>query len=83
MRHLKRDGWHIGKGGEHVLDPYNPSPEFANEQARRRGRLEAQSFEDLKKTYGWSCATCGASEGEPDVRYGDADSRIVRVLQKT
>ncbi len=70
VRHLKRSGWSLtGDGGWHKLDPYHPSPEWASEQARHRGRLNAQTFSDLKATYGSKCLTCGAYEGRPDVRY--------------
>lgn len=78
VRHLKRDGWNIesDRKGGHRLDPYNPSPAFRNDQARRRGRLAASSFDDLKKVYGSKCATCGAVEGRPDTRYGDEDVKL-------
>ncbi|MXY47066.1 MAG: hypothetical protein F4Y44_08800 [Chloroflexi bacterium] len=72
VRHLKRDGWNIeGSQGYHSLgNPYQPSPDFVNERARRQGRLSAESFDDLKTSFGNRCATCGAVEGEPDPRYG-------------
>ena len=73
VRHLKRDGWNIVpvKRGEHQLaDPYQPSPEYANAQARRQGQLNAATFDDLKRAFDHRCATCGAVEGEPDPRYG-------------
>lgn len=74
VRHLKRDGWNIVPGatrGAHRLDnPYQPSPEWANEQARRQGQLAAGTFDELKRAFGHRCATCGAVEGEPDPRYG-------------
>ena len=72
VRHLKRDGWNIeGERGYHSLgNPYQPSPDFVNERARRQGRLSAESFDDLKTSFGNRCATCGAVEGEPDPRYG-------------
>lgn len=79
VRHLKRDGWNItGRGRHQLADPYRPSPEFANEMARRRGRLDASTFDELKAAFGNRCATCGAVEGEPDPRYGGA----VTVLQQ-
>ena len=72
VRHLKQDGWClIGSRGKHQLDPFNPSPEFRNRSVRGRARLEASSFEELKKAYSFRCATCGAQEGRPDPRYGD------------
>ncbi len=78
VRHLKRDGWNIksdNRGG-HKLDPYNPSSEFINDQARRSGRLSAANFEELKQVYGNRCATCGAKEGRPDMRYGNDNVKL-------
>lgn len=74
VRHLKRDGWNIepSGGGSHVLkNPYSPSPEFANEQIRRQGRVTAEDFEGVVKAFGNRCATCGGIQDEPDPRYGD------------
>jgi len=73
VRHLKRDGWRlISDGrGNHNLDPYQPSLELLNDKARRDGLLSAESFEQVKKAFGFSCATCGAREGRPDPRYGE------------
>lgn len=71
VRHLKRDGWDIGKKrGVHCLNPYRPSHEFEIASAQRRARLEAGDFDDIKKAFGYCCATCGANEGRPDPRYG-------------
>jgi len=73
VRHLSRKGWKLVtlKPGEHKIDWHHPSSDFANQQARRRGRLQAEDFSDLKKVFGNRCATCGATEGRPDPRYGD------------
>ena len=78
VRHLKRDGWKIqgSKPGHHKLDPYAPSSEFLNDDIRRRMKMGAASFDDLKAAYGHKCATCGAPEGEPNPRYGD-DEKVV------
>lgn len=74
VRHLKRDGWNIVEGavrGAHRLDnPYQPSPDWLNERARRQGQLAATTFDELKRAFGNRCATCGATDGEPDPRYG-------------
>ena len=73
VRHLKRDGWHLtsdGKGN-HLLNPYKPSPEWETDRKRREGRLTATTFEDIKSTYENRCATCGTKEGEPSHRYGE------------
>jgi len=73
VRHLKRDGWRMrsdGKGN-HNLDPFQPSLELLNDKIRREGLLSAVLFDDIKRTFGYSCATCGAREGHPDPRYGE------------
>ncbi len=72
VRHLKRRGWNVteAQGWHQLADPYRPSQEYINEQARRRGRLDAKSFADIRQAFGGRCATCGAVEGEPDPRYG-------------
>ena len=72
VRHLKRDGWNItGSRGYHALkDPFRPSEEYANERAKRQGRLNAETWDEVKRTFGNRCATCGAVDGEPDPRYG-------------
>ena len=81
VRHLKRDGWNIvdhGPGLHALADPFRPSADFQNEQARRRGTIAAADFESLKKKYGRRCATCGAREDEPDPRYGGAPVKLQR-----
>lgn len=72
VRCLKRDGWNItGSRGDHALkDPFRPSEEYANERAKRQGRLNAETWDEVKRTFGNRCATCGAVDGEPDPRYG-------------
>ena len=73
VRHLKRDGWHLTSdgGGNHLLDPYKPSPEWETDKKRRDGRLNAKDFDDIKEVYENRCATCGTKEGEPSHRYGE------------
>lgn len=71
VRHLKRDGWLLsGARGRHKLDPFNVSPEFLRQSARKRSSLAAATFDDLKTAFGGRCATCGAREGQPDPCYG-------------
>ena len=65
VRQLKRKGWHLTGRGNHLLDPYKPSPEWVTDKKRREGRLNAKNFDDLKTVYENCCATCGAKEGEP------------------
>ena len=72
VRHLKRDGWHIAgdKGFHSLVDTNAPSPEFDTDKTRRGGRLSARTFDDIKKAFNYCCATCGAAEGKPNIRYG-------------
>lgn len=79
VRHLKRDGWNItsdGSGFHTLKDPYRPAQGFVNEQARRQGRLSAENFDDMIRSFGNRCATCGARKGEPDPRYGEEPVRL-------
>ena len=73
VRHLKRAGWNLidVRRGMHKLDPYKPSPEWNREQTRRRQIDSAELFDDLKKAFGYRCASCGGEEAKPDARYGD------------
>lgn len=77
IRHLKRDGWDIGeKIGIHKLNPYHPSPEFQTTTRQKQARLDATSFDDIKKAFGYCCATCGAREGQPNPRYGKTPVKL-------
>ena len=80
VRHLKRDGWRLRSDGRgnHSLDPFQPSLEYLNIKTRREGLLSAESFEDIKRTFGHRCATCGAREGRPDSRYGEDKVELQR-----
>jgi len=77
VRHLKRDGWDIGPSpGRHRLNPYEPSQEFLNVNARKRMQLSGGDFDAIKQAFGGRCATCGAREGQPDPRYGRATVQL-------
>lgn len=79
VRHPKRDGWHLtGTGGNHQLNPYQPSPEWITAKNRRKGILNATDFDDLKRAYQWRCASCGAEEGKPNPRYGEDRVKLQR-----
>ena len=39
-------------------------------------RLNAGTFDDIKRSFGYRCATCGAREGGPDPRYGEGHVQI-------
>ena len=79
IRHLKRDGWHIGHGkGVHRLDVTQPSSEFLK-TSRTKGKLiSAKDFTAIKKAYDFRCVTCGAKEGEANFRYGDEKIKLQR-----
>lgn len=82
-RHLaQQSGWYILSGtrgdseckiynisaGEYMLKTVNePYPSFKN--MKRTETLTATNFEDLKKSYGHRCATCGSKEGELNYMY--------------
>ena len=72
VRHLVRYGWNIeNKLGYHtLLDPTQPSPTYMTDRLRRLGSLSAETFDDLKRAYGYRCATCNTPEGEVNPRYG-------------
>jgi len=80
VRHLKREGWKLHKNGKgnQGLGPCQPSLENRNTEDRKDGLLAAKSFDDIKRTFGYSCATCGAREGWPDPRYGEDKVRLQR-----
>lgn len=48
-----------------------PNPTLLLDELKRKGRLAATDFDDLKVVYGYCCATCGRKEGSTDERNGD------------
>lgn len=78
VRHLKRDGWDIAgdKGFHSLVGTDNPSREFAVDKIRRSGRLSASTFDDIKKAFNYCCATCGAAENKPNIRYGNEPVKL-------
>ncbi len=81
VRHLKRDGWNLEKKGRDkfaIIDPYKAHSGFAREKNRSIKTLMAGDFNALKEIWGHKCATCGAREDEPDVRYGDNIIKLQR-----
>lgn len=82
IRHLKREGWNLetdpNKPGYHrFYDPYRPSSEWENDR-NRQVAISSDDFELIKETYSNRCATCGAEEGKPDVRYGSLDNVVLQ-----
>lgn len=55
-----------------------PNPTLLIDEMKRKGRMAAQDFEDLKIVYNNSCATCGRKEGTTDERNGDV---VVKLQQ--
>lgn len=83
-RHLGREGWYIlnrsevipGTNGFKVPTGYHyfydtsiPKPSFNLEKLKTLNRKEAQSFEELVIIYDNKCATCGAQEGKPHLKF--------------
>ena len=48
-----------------------PNPMLLLEEIKRRGRIAAMDFSELKIIYGNKCATCGIQEGSLDARMND------------
>lgn len=48
-----------------------PNPTLLLDELKRKGRLAAKDFNELKIVYNNSCATCGRKEGTKDERNGD------------
>ena len=73
IRHLKRDGWRLKtpKRGFHCLDPYKPSPSFAQDAKRKAKILAGGDFETIKQEYEYRCATCGIEEGKTSSQYDE------------
>lgn len=74
-RHLaKQKGYNIASGTRgdlghdlpagfyKLINLTEPYPSFSPD---RRAGMSASDFEELKKAYGYKCATCGSVEGEP------------------
>lgn len=81
VRHLKRRGWNLEsqphKGTHRLSDPHRPSSEWENDRLRRIA-LKRGDFDILKQAFSDRCATCGAKEGEPDIRYGSRDAVVLQ-----
>lgn len=79
VRHLASDGWYVLNKGDKLLKENDivssgfhmlvttesPKPDFLWKALKRAGRISAQNFEQLKATYDFRCATCGAQEDKP------------------
>ena len=50
-----------------------PNPTLLFDELKRKGRLAAKDFEELKMVYNNSCATCGKKEGTLDERFNDVE----------
>lgn len=48
-----------------------PNPTLLIDEMKRKGRMAATDFNDLKIVYNYCCATCGRKEGTTDERNGD------------
>ena len=71
VRHLKADGWDIGDiPGRHKLNLKKPLEQFLNSPKNRRSTLPKDDWKSLLCAYNYTCATCGAKEGEKHRFYG-------------
>ena len=48
-----------------------PNPSLLFDELKRKGRLAAKDFYELKVVYNFCCATCGRKEGSIDERFAD------------
>lgn len=53
-----------------------PNPTLLFDEMKRRGRLAAKDFEELKIVYDNRCATCGRREGEIDERNNNVKIKL-------
>ena len=53
-----------------------PNPSLLFDELKRKGRMAAKDFSDLKIVYDNRCATCGRKEGTIDLRQGDAEIKL-------
>lgn len=53
-----------------------PNPTLLIDEMKRKGRMAACDFEDLKIIYGNCCATCGRKEGSTDERNNDVPIKL-------
>ncbi|HZK44125.1 MAG TPA: hypothetical protein VFC73_07525 [Syntrophomonadaceae bacterium] len=63
-RDYAAQNYELGSGDYALVSVTEPHPSFNN--ASRSGLLNSESWEEIKKQYGHSCATCGSVEGEPN-----------------
>lgn len=61
----------VPSGYHYLCSIETPHPKAIVAFLKRRGRVAAKSFQDLKMAYHNRCATCGAEEGKKDWRTGD------------
>jgi len=58
--------------GYHCLyDPYMAKPTYILQMHKRKGRIAAENWEQLKASYHNKCATCGCEEGKPHRYFPD------------
>lgn len=90
VRHLAEKGWYVLNKGEKIPDTNiyvssgyhmlftveNCKKDFWLNNLKRKGRLLARNFEELKAVYGNRCATCGAQENKPHFLYPDKKTTL-------
>ena len=68
----------VPSGYHYLVSLEQPNPTLLKDEMKRKGRLAAKDFQDLKIIYDYRCATCGRKEGTTDERMNDT----VIVLQQ-
>ena len=77
VRHLASSGWYVLNKGEKIpnepdvvpsgynvlISTEDAKPSYILASMRRMERIKAETFEELKASYDFRCATCGAKEG--------------------
>lgn len=62
---------YVPSGYHYLVSLDSPNPTIVGSILKRKGRLAAESFEELKVVYDNRCATCGIKEGVIDKRYNN------------
>ncbi len=72
----KIKGEHLGQGEYKLVSLREPYPGFRGHRVEER--ISGEDWEELKKKYGYRCATCGSEEGKPHLHWPN----VITKLQK-
>ena len=68
----------VPSGYHYLVSLESPNPKIIATTIKRKGRLAAKTFDELKLVYDNKCATCGIDEGKKDYRNGNV---VVKLQQ--